>query len=94
MKNSSSLNKIQCGFLKGVPKYERAAMRQRLLAGGEVVVFRQTELTDTPAWAVAVKDSEYWITCEKTPEIATEKATRLGFQVVTIDKASLVEGQK
>lgn len=81
MQEMRSLNKVQCGFLRGVPKYERAAMKKRLLEGGEVIVFKQDEVSDAPPWAVAVKGSEYWITCEKTAEKALEKAIKLGFTV-------------
>lgn len=81
MAKQNTLNKVQCGFLKGVPAYEREAMKERLCAGGEVVVLKQDEVAEAPPWAIVVSNSDYWIGCEKTAEAAVEKAIRLGFQV-------------
>lgn len=61
---------------------ERARMADFFARGVEVIVFKQTECSDSPAYAVApLEAQDFWLGCWDSHELAVAGATALGLRV-------------
>lgn len=61
---------------------ERARMADFFARGVEVVIFKQTECSDSPAYAAApLEAQDFWLGCWDTHELARAGATALGLRV-------------
>lgn len=77
------LTKIQQKHVDSTPPAFRAEMAGYLADCVDVVIHLQDAVPDVGRFAVAVRDSGFWVDCCVTKEDAALLATQLGLRVVS-----------